>query len=340
MSKKIAVPVLLLAAAAAGLAWWLAGRGEEGAEPALEASGTVEATEAQLGFPPGGRLAEVRVGEGDRVAAGEVVARLAAAEAEARLAQAEAQVRAARARLAELQRGSRSEEVEQARATARAAEVRLEDARDDLARTRRLYEGGAVSRQAFDDARVRLELSEREAERAREQLELLRRGPRGEQIEAQRALVEQAEAARAAAAAALAERTAEAPFAGRVTVRHRDPGEILAPGTPVVTLSNLDDRWVRIYVPEDRIGALRLGAPAAIRSDTYPETDYRGRVVFIASEAEFTPKNVQTREERVRLVYAVKVQVEGDPDHELKPGMPADVRIDLAPAADASHDPS
>lgn len=332
MKKKVVIPVVLLAAVAAGMTWWLTSRGEEGPASTLEASGTVEATEAQLGFPLGGRLVEVSVQEGDRVEAGAPVARLETAEMEARRRQAEAQIAAARARLEEMERGFRSEEIEQARAAAQAVEVRLEDARADLARSERLLQGGAVSRESYDKAQVRTEVAERELERAQEQLQLLRRGPRREQIAAQRALVAHAEATLEAVEATLADMAAEAPFAGRVTVRHRDPGEVLSPGAPVVTLTNLDDRWVRIYVREDKIGALRLGAPCTIRSDTYPDKEYRGRIRFIASEAEFTPKNVQTQEERVRLVYAVKVQVEGDAGYELKPGMPVDVWIDLAPA--------
>jgi HlyD family secretion protein len=120
----------------------------------------------------------------------------------------------------------------------------------------------------------------------------------------------------------------QAPFRGVVTVRHHEPGEILSAGSPVVTLLDRDDRWVTIYVPETRIGAVRLGQPAGIVSDTFPDHRYPGEVSYIASEAEFTPKTVQTREERVKLVYAVKVRVTGDPDYQLKPGMPADVTLE------------
>ena len=98
----------------------------------------------------------------------------------------------------------------------------------------------------------------------------------------------------------------------------------------MLTIMNPDDRWVRIYVRENRIGAVRLGTRAVVTSDTYPEREYDGEVMFIASEAEFTPKNVQTTEERVKLVYAVKVRITGDAQHELKPGMPADVWLELA----------
>ena len=141
-------------------------------------------------------------------------------------------------------------------------------------------------------------------------------------------MVEQAEASVAGFDAALAQMVVRAPFAGVVTVRHREPGEIVAPGSPVLTVLDPADRWVRIYVPEPRLGSVALGAPAAITSDTYQDRDYRGEVRFIASEAEFTPKTVQTAEERVKLVYAVKVAITGDSAFELKPGMPADVRLE------------
>jgi HlyD family secretion protein len=115
-----------------------------------------------------------------------------------------------------------------------------------------------------------------------------------------------------------------------VTVRHREPGEVVPAGSPVLTVMNRDDRWVKIYVPETRIGAVRLGLEAEITTDTFPGKTYGGTVSFIASEAEFTPKTVQTSEERVKLVYAVKVTVAGEPSFDLKPGMPADVRLALA----------
>jgi HlyD family secretion protein len=119
-----------------------------------------------------------------------------------------------------------------------------------------------------------------------------------------------------------------APFAGVVTVRHHEPGEIVPAGSAVLSLMNRDDRWVRIYVSEARVGAVRTGQKAEITCDTFPGRHYDGEVIYISSEAEFTPKNVQTQEERVKLVYAVKVRVTGDPGFDLKPGMPADVRLE------------
>jgi len=335
--RRIAVVVLVLVVAAVGLWLWL--RRDDDDLEAITASGTVEATDAQLGFRAGGRIASVGPREGDEVAAGEELAVLDREEAEARREQAAAAVAAAAARLAELEGGFRSEEVAAAAAAAAGARERLAAAERDLERARLLFEGGAISREEFDRAETAHEVAASQLEQAEQQALLLRRGPSREQIEAARSRVEEARAALAAAEATLADRTIEAPFAGVVTVRHREPGEVVAPGAPVVTLLDRGDRGVRIYLPEDRIGAVRLGGRAEIASDTYPDERYPGEVFFIASEAEFTPKNVQTREERVRLVYAVKVRVLDDPDHELKPGLPVDVTIPLDGAAEAAEAP-
>jgi HlyD family secretion protein len=306
----------------------------ESRQPAvgLEASGTVEATTADLGFQIPGRVAEVVVREGDGVTQGQVLARLDGGELEAGLNAARAQVSAARAVLAELEAGARQEEVSQGRAAVRASARQLEDAARDLARARRLFEGGAISREALDRAETVHELAGAALEQARDQLGLLETGPRAERIAAQRAAVASAEAVARQAEVALANGTIRAPFDGLVTIRHREPGETVQPGLPVVTVMDPADRWVRIYVPETSLGALVLGQEAAITSDTFRGREYGGRVVYIASNAEFTPRNVQTREERVKLVYAVRVEVTGDPGLELKPGMPADVRLRLAPA--------
>ena len=295
------------------------------------ASGTVEATEALLGFQAAGRIETVTAREGDAVGAGDELGRLDRAEMEARHEQAQAEIEAARAALTELERGSRSEEIAQAEAARNAAVQRRQDAERDLERTRRLREGGAVSEEALDKAVLALDMTRSEAEQAEQQWQLVRSGPRQEKIAVQRAQLAQAEAALRVIDAMLEHMVVRAPFAGVVSVRHHEPGEIVAAGTAILTVMNRDDRWVRIYVPERRLAAVRLGAPAFIRCDTYTDKDYRGEVSFIASEAEFTPKSVQTTEERVKLVYAAKVRILEDTRFDLKPGMPVDVRLDEAP---------
>lgn len=245
---------------------------------ALMASGTVEATEAQLGFQAPGRIDEVAVHEGDAVKQGEVLARLDTRETEAHLAQAGAQVQA--------------------------AQVRLRETNRDLKRSRALLGGGAIGQEAYDKALVAQEVASSDYDQARAQV--------------------------AALEAVLANMQVRASFDGIVSIRHHEPGEVVAAGSPILTILNPNDRWVRIYIAENRLGALHLGEKASIATDTYPHKRYGGQVIYIASQAEFTPKNVQTTEERVKLVYAVKVRVTDDPNFELKPGMPADVYLEPA----------
>jgi len=330
MTRKLVVPIVVAVALVATGAWF-ALRPKPAATELL-AAGTVEATDARLGFQAGGRLVQLTPHEGDRVKAGDELGRLDSTETEARKAQAAAQVGVAQAQLQELERGSRREEIVQAHAALDAASERLKDAERDAARNRELYDGRAIPRQVLDKSEVTLDVARAQKTQAQEQLRLVEVGPRAERIAAARAQLAQAEASLRTIQATLQNLVLVAPFDGVVTVRHREPGEILAPGAPVLTVMQPDDRWVRIYVKEDRLGAVRLGMPATIACDTFPGKRYRGEVTYIASEAEFTPKSVQTSEERVKLVYAVKVRIVDDTAHELKPGLPADVRLALAPA--------
>ncbi|MDO8667183.1 MAG: efflux RND transporter periplasmic adaptor subunit [Gemmatimonadales bacterium] len=323
--RRILIPLAAIVAIAIALK--LTVFRSDGADGGLEASGTVEATEAELGFQVPGRIEAILVREGDRVTADQELARLDRTELDARKQQVQAQLAAARALLSEMESGARSEEVAQAREALRAANERYADARRDLDRTQRLVEGGALSQERLDRARLQLEVLQSQRDQAQQQVQLVETGPRRERIEGQRASVAQAEAAVRQIDASLANAVIRAPFAGVVTVKDREPGETVGAGAPVLTIMNLDDRWVRIYIREDRIGAVRIGEDATITADTYPDRTYRGQVAFIASQAEFTPRNVQTAEERVKLVYAVKVRVTQDSTYDLKPGIPADVRL-------------
>lgn len=323
----VVVAVVLVAVAAAAF-MVLRGRGASGT---LEATGTVEATDAALGFTVSGRLEGLTVQEGDTVAAHARIAWLDRSETLARREQADAQVASARAQLLELQRGSRPEEISAAKASEKAAADRLADAERDAERVRALRAQDVVSQQDLDKALTALEVARSAKVQAAEQRRLVQLGPRPERVASARASLASAEAAARTLDATLSLMEVRAPFAGTVTVRHREPGEILAAGSPVVTLLHRDDRWVRIYIPENRVGAVRVGEPATITSDTFKDRRYAGVVIAIASEAEFTPKTVQTREERVKLVYAIKVRITGDPSQDLKPGMPADVVLGAAP---------
>ena len=325
MNARIRIVLVL---AVVGVGAWLVLRGRGGtAADGVGASGTVEATDADLGFQMAGRVLQISVGEGDAVRAGDELARLDTRELEAALEGARAQLDAAEARLSELERGARPQEVVTAEAAVRGAATRAEEARLERERAMTLFEGGAISRQALDRAESALQVATATLQQAEEQLGLVQEGPRTETIRAQRAAAALARANVARAEAVLTNAVITAPFDGVVTIRHREIGEAVTPGAPVLTLLDPDDRWVRIYVREDQIGLIRIGLAAEIVADTYPDRVYAGDVVFIGSEAEFTPRNVQTAEERIKLVYPVKVRITGDPNFELKPGVPADVTL-------------
>jgi HlyD family secretion protein len=325
-TARVAAGAALVMLVAVAVAWYALRAGSPELAGVL-ASGSVEATEADLGFQLGGRIRTIAVREGEPVVAGQLLAELDAAELQARRAGAEAQADAARAALAELEVGARPEERRQAQAVEAAARERLGEAERLWQRAVALEQGGAVSREALDHARTALEVARAQHAQAREQMDVVQRGARVERLDAQRAVVRQAEAALAQADAALEHARIVAPFAGTVTVRHRQPGEAVGAGAPVLTVMDPADRWVRIYVREDVVGRVAVGQAATIRTDSERDRSYAGRVTYIAQQAEFTPRNVQTAEERVKLVYAVKVSIADDARFALKPGMPADVTL-------------
>jgi len=294
----------------------------------LKATGTVEATEAVLGFAAAGRIAELRVHEGDTVAAGEVLSLLDTAQIMARLRQAEAAVAVAEAQLADLRYGSRPQELEDRRQAVTAAQRNLDQANRDWDRVRTLT--NAVSQQSIDAARTTRDVAQARFEQARQELALAVAGTRRDQIAGAAAGVEAARAQAGLARATIRDYFIVSPFAGLVTVRAREPGESVVPGNAVLSVMNPGDRWVRIYVPENRLAAVRIGESAAISVDAFPGRTFTGVVSWMSPEAEFTPRNVQTQDERVKLVYAAKVRITNDPALALKPGTPADVRLDLA----------
>jgi HlyD family secretion protein len=304
------------------------------------ASGTIEATEAELGFQVSGRLERIDVREGDQVRAGADLASLERAELFAERAVASAQVDAAKATLNELVVGPRQEEIARAHAALTVARERRDAAQRDVERLRGLANQSLISKQAFDHAESELAVAEGEVRRAHEEHRLLVIGTRPERIAAQRAILAQAAAALERIDAQLAQTTMLAPFAGIVTVRHREPGEALSPGSAVLTLRNVGDRWVRIYVPGDEVGRLAIGQPASIAADGLADHRYdhryTGSIAYIASVAEFTPRNVQTTKDRVRLVYEVRVRITGDERLDLKPGLPADVTFGAITTAGAN----
>ncbi|MGM0693417.1 MAG: HlyD family secretion protein [Pseudomonadota bacterium] len=294
----------------------------------LTASGTVEATEVRMAFRMPGTLVERRVEEGDDVSVSQPIARLDQRDAESSLREAEAAVASAAAELDELTAGYRIEEIAVAQAAVEEARVTFRRLQDEAARSGSLYDDDAISRELRDRDVTDAEAAAARLESAREHLTMLQAGYRPERVEAARGRLNQAEARRTNAQTFLDDTVIYSPIKGVVTRTHAEVGENLAAGRAVATLTELGAPWVRVYISEVDIGRIRLGAKAQARVDSYPERDFPGTVTFVASEAEFTPKNVQTQEERVKLVFAVDVSLD-NPEGALKPGMPADVYIEV-----------
>ena len=322
MTRKIATLILI---ALAGLA--CSSKTDKGV---ITASGTIEAIEVDIASKVAGQVLELAVDEGARVKPGDVLARVDHATADIQLRQAEAGVRLADAQLALLVEGSRREDIRQAEAALEQTQATLKVAADDARRMRELVLTGSVTPKQREDADARLTVAEAQAKAASETLGKVRRLARPEEIRAAEARTAQARAAADLLAKTIADCTITAPSGGIITHKAVEAGELVTPGSTIVTLTELDSVYVMIYVTETEMGRVRLGDAVEVRIDAFTNKVFPGKVTYISPEAEFTPKNVQTKEDRVKLVFGIKVEIENK-DGFLKPGLPADALIRVAP---------
>jgi HlyD family secretion protein len=333
MKRSLLVVVML-----AGAALDTAGCRRGDAHAAPRASGYVEATDVRVAPEVGGRIVELAVAEGDRVAVGAVIARLDTADTQLAIARAEADRDQAVAQLRLLQAGSRAEDIRQAQAQAessdadvRAADAELASATTDLRRFEALLEANAGSRKQRDDAATRREVAAARVQSARERarasgetLARVRAGARPQEIAAARARVSGSEAQLATLKKGLADAVLTSAVAGIVTAKLADAGEMIAPRSPIVVVTDLDHAWANVYVDEPIVPRLKLGQPMALFTDAGQRID--GAITFISPKAEFTPRNVQTAEERSRLVYRIKVTTDNKAGI-LKQGMPVEAEL-------------
>lgn len=327
MKKKVLLAALLLALVAAVVVHFRQ-EPDEGSAAALRISGNIELTEIQVSFKTAGRVLERLVDEGALVKRGDVVARLEDAELSDALKLAQADEAAAAAALAELEAGSRSEELAQGEALLARAEAEALRAAADYQRSKALFGKEVIPRRELESARALNDQAGANVRERKQALQLLRKGPRRERIAAARANHEGAAARVSTARERLGYATLLAPISGVVLTKSVEPGEQVAAGTPVVTLGDLNRCWLKGYIAETDLGRVKLGQRVRVTTDGHPGRIFEGRVSFISSQAEFTPKSVQTEKERVKLVYRVKITL-SNPGMELKPGMPADAEIEL-----------
>lgn len=323
----IAAAVILLLAALLTKGFGLLGR-DDGP---LLLYGNVDIRSVDLGFRVGGRIAEMPVEEGAKVAAGTTLARLDARPLNDALAAATAQIDVAEAELDKRINGNRPQDIARAEADVADAEAALAQANEDYQRRAELVKTGAVSQALYDASRAAFLSAQARVRAARQTASLQRAGARAEDIAAARAQRAAAAAQRDTARTDLADATISAPAAGTILTRAREPGAIVQPGETVFTLTIDRPMRVRAYVAEPDLGRISPGMKVEVTTDGNAKV-YHGTIGFISPTAEFTPKTVQTQDLRTDLVYRLRVIV-NDPDDALRQGQPITVRIpDARPA--------
>jgi HlyD family secretion protein len=332
-------------------------------ERAVSEGETVTAGQLVAKLDPGELMQEVAVRRAEVGAVQAALAELVAGSRPEEIREAEAAVHKTRAWLDELVAGSRPQDIAAHKATVARAKAEVDRLEAEHTRQETLYRNDVISAREYEatqaalvaaKARLRedqersklvvegprkeqIEQARASLKQTTERLALVTKGPRHETIDQARARLEQVRQALAVAETRLGYTTVVAPISGVVLSENLEGGSYAAPGTPVVTVGDLVNVWLRAYIAETDLGRVKVGQRVRVTTDTYPGKQYHGRVSFIASQAEFTPKNVQTEKERVKLVYRIKVEIQ-NPGMELKPGMPADAEILIGPDADGkSH---
>jgi len=322
MSRRIGIVVLVLLVIGA-VTWWRWATVAHNANHAIKGSGIIEITEVDVAFEVPGTIAERFVDEGVLLDKGEPIARLDDREFRLQVERAAAAKAAAEARYQMMLKGPRGQEIDQALAAVEAAEADFTMQQREFERLKKLHETHVVSQGEFDRVNATFAAAQSARDQARARLAMLKEGYRTEEVEEARARLRESEKSLALADLNLSRCQLFAPIAGRVLSKNREAGETVPVGASIVTLGDLTHPWLNLYIGERDLGKVVLGMKAAVTVDSFPTEPFAGSVAFIAEKAEFTPKNIQTQDERVKLVYRIKINLENR-GQALKPGMPAD----------------
>jgi HlyD family secretion protein len=327
--RKIAIAVVASAALSAA-SWWTPLPEKLGLRQArsedISLYGNVDIRQVELAFRVPGRIAELRLEEGETVRAGALLARLDGRSYQDSVRAAEAEVARRSAALAKLQAGARPAEIAQARARVSEQQADLDNLKRSLARNEALVRSGATTQVAYDNAKTAVEAAGARLDSASKALELTRQGARREDIAEASAALEVARANLGAAQTALADTELVAPSDGVISSRVRERGAIAGAGDVVYVLSLQKPIWARVYVSESLLGRVRPGMQVSVFTDSEPGRPHRAHVGFISPVAEFTPKSVETPELRTDLVYRVRVIIDDD-GAGLRQDMPVTVRL-------------
>jgi HlyD family secretion protein len=326
--KRASVIILVLVLVLVGLGYWLVFGGKPASKNVLRLQGHMEATETDLSFKVSEKIIAISVNEGDWVKTGDKVAELDAKALRDEVAQAQAKLAQTQANLTKYVAGYRHQEVQEAKEAVAKAKADQDDKKVNFYRMQNLYERKVVTGLTRDKAEADFLMAKATWQSSKQQYDLMKEGYRKEDIDAARADFEQAKAALALAQTRLGYAIIYSPVDGVVLSKPAEVGEVAAVGSAVVTLGLLDDIWFEGYIPETDLAKARFGQKGEITTDAYPGKKYPAWISYISSKAEFTPKTVETFKERVTLVYRTKIRA-GNPNHELKPGMPAEAVIFL-----------
>lgn len=296
---------------------------ENDSEGFITASGTIEAIDVYVRTEVPGIILDYTLKEGDRVEHGDLICRLDSEKLEIQLQQARARQNELQSRLVLIRKGARTEEIERAKSAVENALSNLQDAERDYERAKELLQDEALPKVQIDKAKLKVEVNKRLVEIAQKEYEIIRQGSRPEEIEIAEAALEGVKQQVAYIEAQIADTLIYAPRSGIIAEKLAEEGEYLPAGGMVAKVIDVDNLWLMIYLTEVEFGKVKLGDQVKVTVDSYPEHEFAGKIIYLSPEAEFTPKNIQTKEERVKLVFGVKVGLE-NPNGLLKPGMPAD----------------
>jgi len=294
----------------------------------IEATGIIEAVKTEIKAQAQGEVKQILVQEGQKVKKGDVLCRLDEEKLRIQLSQVKAGKDAAQAKLKLTKMGTKKEMIAVAKNQVEIAAKQLELAEKDAERLARLFSQGSVSLSQKERADLALKTAQEQHKNAQENYQMALRGREKEEIEMVEAEIQGLMAQEQYLLRLIQDTEIRSPIDGILEIRHIEIGELALPGAILFSLIDLRQTYVQAYVPEKYTGRIKLGSEVAVSCDSYPGKIYKGKVNYISDEAEFAPKNIQTKEERLKLVYMIKSYLENAAG-ELKPGMPVDVKIKI-----------
>ncbi|MEO8447913.1 MAG: efflux RND transporter periplasmic adaptor subunit [bacterium] len=301
---------------------------EKKIENEIFASGTIEATDITISSKSVGQISSILVNEGDKVKKDDILLLLDHESLDIQLRQAEAGVEQAEAQLRLLQAGARKEDIRLAQEQVNLTEINLKQAESEKERGDDLFHQNVITKQQHEEITTRFDQATNQFSTARENLKKIKNIVRPEEIASAKANLKRSQVSVDLIRYSIEDCTIKSPSEGIVTKKFVEAGEFVTPGASLLNLSDLQKVKLVIYVTEVELGKVKLGQTAEVSIDSYKDKTYKGEVIFISTEAEFTPKNIQTQDERTKLVYAVKIQIP-NPEFQLKSGMPADAKLIL-----------